>query len=351
MSGNQDFNLKYDREDIAFCLKSMPEQVSRIWLNDGDNIPATFQKIENIVVAGMGGSSLAGHFIQSVGADFLKKPLFLQRDYKLPAWVDKKTLLIAVSFSGNTEETLEMVKDGLAKKAKVLIIAGGGKLERIAKKHKLPAFIFETQDLAKKPRFGLGFMIGALMLVLKQLKVLTVTKKAVKEMVEAMNEVIDTCILDVEERDNPAKAVAREMLGKTVLLIGAEHLVGCSHIVSNQINETGKQFACYLSVPELNHHFLESLSFPKNEASRLVALIFNSDLYNKRNQKRINLTAEFLEKQGVQVIEYKTYGKTVWEEGAEILQFGAFAAYYLALLNKVDPADIPIVDWFKRKMS
>ena len=210
---------------------------------------------------------------------------------------------------------------------------------------------FTPGELAKQPRLGLGFPFVGLVHVLKVCGVLTLSKKELDGMVDAMIDVISTCASEVPAKDNPAKQVAKAMEMRPVLVIAAEHLVGNAHILQNQIDESAKSYCHYQILPELNHHFLESLVYPKDFFEQWTVLMVRSKLYHPRTQKRFALTADIFEKQGAHVVEYDAAGETVWEEVAEVLQFGTYASFYQAMLHGVEPQYIPFVKELKKKMK
>ena len=205
--------------------------------------------------------------------------------------------------------------------------------------------------MAKQPRLGVGFTLAGTLGLLQRTGLAKVAKKDIEAFVEAMNEVVDTCAMDVAAAKNPAKAVALEMKGRPVLIVASEHLVGNAHTMRNQICETGKQFAEYNEIPKLNHYLMEGLTYPKGFVEKLVVFMLRSHLYHKRNQKRYEITAELFEKLGATVVEYDAGGGSRFAEAGELLQFSTFLSYYIGILNKVNPIEIPYVDWFKEEMG
>jgi glucose/mannose-6-phosphate isomerase len=343
---------KYDHSDIGSGIEKMSEQL-RIAFSDttGSKVPQAYKDCDTIVVAGMGGSSLGAHIVQSAFAKFVKKPIILVRGYDLPAFVNSKTLIVLSSFSGTTEEVVSVAEQAKLKKAKVVTITSGGELLLVAKRNKWPSYVFKPGDLAKEPRLGTGFMMIGFLGILESCGFVKVSKKQKENAIGAMIEVVDSCALDVPISDNPAKQVALAIKDRSVFIVASEHLTGSAHTFSNQINETAKQFAQYLEIPELNHHLMEGLSYPKGLFNKFSVLMIKSKFYSTKVQKRYNITAQIFEKLGGQVVEYEARGKDIFEEACEVLQFGALTSYYLGILNKVDPRRIPFVDWFKSEMK
>ncbi|MFH1711856.1 MAG: SIS domain-containing protein [Patescibacteria group bacterium] len=352
MTDNTAEYKKYDTQNICEANELLPEQVRVAW--DGTRelkVPKSYSQVRNIVFIGMGGSGLGADLIKGSIFSRLKVPFELFRGYNLPGYVDKNSLVILSSFSGSTEEVLHASKVAKERGAKRFVIASGSKLAAYAKREKIPSYIFVPGELAKQPRLGLGFSVVGVLGFLQKAGLVKISAKEVKAMQEAMNDVVDSCAVDVHSKENPAKIVAEALMQRAVLVVGAQHLTGNAHVLTNQINESGKQFAMYLTLPELNHHFMEGLTYPKKFFSQFTVLMIKSKLYHPRVQKRFDITAEVFENQGGDVVEYTANGETLLEEMGELLQFGSFMSCYMAVLNKVDPYHIPFVDWFKEKMG
>lgn len=342
----------YDKEDIGYGVEHLPEQFLRATEDVlAVAIPASYKSIERVVLMGMGGSHLAMRMIKDVSFKERKKPIEIVSDYALPGYVNNKTLVILSSFSGTTEEVLEAAKAVQKTKAKVFVLTSGGPLAELGKKKKWPMYRFTPGELAKQPRLGLGFPFVGLAHVLKACGVIAFSKKQLDSMVDAMIDVVDACAIETNAKENPAKQVANALAGRPVLIVAAEHLVGNAHILQNQINETAKSYCHYHPLPELNHHFLESLVLPEGFFGEWTVLLIKSKQYHPRTQKRFELTAALFEQRGAEVVEYHANGKTLWDESAEVLQFGSYLSYYLAMLHEVEPQHIPFVDALKAQLK
>lgn len=342
----------YDKDDIAFGIERLSEQVRIAWQQTRHIVvPKPYRNVENIVIAGMGGSALGIHIIVGALSDRLKKPVIVTRDYVLPDFVGPKTLVILSSFSGGTEEVLYMARAAKKRRAKLMAITTGSKLAAFGRREKIPMYQFDPGDLAKQPRLGIGFTLSGTLGLLQRAGMAQVDKSDIEAFVQAMSEVVDTCAIDVVTKKNPAKTVAMEMQEKHLLIIASEHLAGNAHVMRNQICETAKQFAEYYKIPKLNHYMMEGLTYPKGMVRRASVLMLKSKLYHARNQKRYDVTAELFETLGANVVEYDAGGGSKFAEAGELLQFSTFLSYYLAMINKVNPIGIPYVDWFKEELA
>jgi glucose/mannose-6-phosphate isomerase len=343
---------KYDPADVGFGIERLPDQVRCAWHDTREvEVPKTYKQISNIYMAGMGGSALGPEMLAAVFSDRLKFPVQIVRDYTLPAAVSSKSLVVLASFSGTTEETLAAAEEARKRKAKVMVICAGGPLAEFAKKHKLPSYIFTPGDLAKQPRFAGGFLLIGVLGLLERAGLIKVKEAELTSMMSCMNEVIDSCAVDVKSTDNPAKIIAKALANKSVIVVSSEHLIGNAHIFQNSINENGKQFATNFHLPELNHHLLEGLKYPSEFAKHAVAIMLRSELYHPRTQKRYEITADIFERQHINVVEYRAAGKSRLDEVGEVLQFTSYVAWYLAMENKAVTTEIPYVNELKQRLA
>lgn len=291
-------------------------------------------QIKNIVVAGMGGSALGAHIVQSVFGDSLGSPFVIVNNYFLPRFVGKDTLVILSSYSGNTEEVLSCFNDARKRKAKIVCLTSGGLLEEKARKEKISVVVFKTShNPTDAPRFALGYSIFGILGILEQTGIL---KKNIK-------------VQKIVLQKNIAKNIAKKLYEKIPVLIGSEFLVGNLHAFQNQINESSKTFCSYFELPELNHHLMEGLANPKK--NKLIFFFVESDLYHPRNKKRYSLTKEVIRKNKIPFINYKLKSKDKFSQSLEFLSLSSLVSFYLSKLNRVNSIENPWVDYFKKKLK
>lgn len=352
MLDNQKTYANLDPDGIGYGIEHLAEQVRVAWHDTRTmRLPTSYRRAKNVVVVGMGGSALGPEVLLHAWCKKFTVPVIMVRSYALPSWVTRDSLVIFSSFSGTTEEVLAVAEDARRRRLKAVVMTSGGALATIAQDAKWPKYVFAAGELAEEPRFGIGFSMIGLLGILQAAGLTKAADGDVRRLRSAMGDVLDTCAVDVPTDDNPAKAVAHALQGRAVVVFGAGHLVGNAHVLRNQLNETAKQFATYSALPEANHHLLEGFMFPKTFAKNATAVMLRSTHYHPRVQKRFDVTADMLERMGLQVVDYMAGGKDALEECGEVLQFTSFVAYYLALLNGVNPTKMPAVDELKKKIS
>lgn len=293
--------------------------------------------VNKIIVCGMGGSALGAHFIRSVFSGVISVPIIISNEYSLPKWVDKKTLVVISSFSGTTEESVSCFKDAKKKGFKIFVICTGGDLGGADS----AKFVYDPlYNYAKNPRFAVGYSIASFICLLSKLGFLKYNISKFEKEVRLFS----------KGRVSSEK-IAKNISGKTPIIIASEHLVANAHIFQNQINETGKNLSSYFSIPEICHHQFEGLSNPESLNKQIIYVLLNSKFYYKRNQKRYEIMKEILNKKKIKFIEIRVNCKNIYEESVYVLGISSYASFYLAYFNNIDPQPNPYVDYLKKRMK
>ena len=334
---------------VLDSIKLLPAQLSTT-LASKIILPKNHKTIDKIIVSGMGGSNLGARIIKTVFANDLKIPIIINPTYEVPSYLNRNTLFVASSYSGNTEEIISAYKEAKKKKAKIIVITANkqSQLGKLAAKDKLPLIEFPTKDNpSNQPRFGIGPSLVTLLKIIQKVGVLKSRDKELRSIIKRLQTWQNK--LTPNKSNNQASKIAHDIFTYNIMLITGEFLEGNAHTLRNQFNENSKNFACYLTLPELNHYALEGLAKPEDK--NLICLYFESALYSPVVQKRLNLTVKVLKKNKVKAIKIKLKGTTKLEQSLEMMQLGVWITYYLAELNKVDPIKIPWVDWFKKELK
>jgi glucose/mannose-6-phosphate isomerase len=298
--------------------------------------------VRSLVISGMGGSAYGAHVVQSLYTSELKVPLVPVSDYHLPAFADSHTLVLATSYSGTTEETVSTANEAKAKGVQLAALTSGGTLGDIVKAG-APGIVFDPKlNPSGQPRLGTGYIITGTLILLSNLGLLQISK-------DDFNGAIGEVRGAIEGIKTKAQAMAKELEGFIPVTFASQHLVGNAHIIRNQFNETSKSFSAFEDVPELNHHLMEGLKYPSDK--KLKALLITSKLYEEKHQRRMTLTQDVVEQNGMGSVEYAVTGTTKLSQVLEVLAFGGYLTLYLGLIYGQDPSLIPWVDYFKAKLG
>jgi glucose/mannose-6-phosphate isomerase len=353
---SQNTYKKLDKHFVGKSIKLLPDQIAQVLADSAAiKIPEEYKKCTKILVNGMGGSSLGAYMVKAIFAKELKVPFSVESGYVLPGYVDKDTLYIIISYSGTTEEPISTYEEAKKRGAKILVIAEDSPktvLYNLVKKEKIPGYIFtSTNNPSGQPRLGVGYTVFGIIALLMRTNLISINENEIKKYVNNLKSASKNLAVSKPTKNNAAKKIAIAMVGRTPILVGAEHLTGNLHALRNQINECAKQFSAYLTLPDLNHYAMEGLINPKLNKKNLLFLFIDSDLYHPRVQMRAKLTKQVVAKNGIKVISHKLRGATKLEQALEMLQLGSWISYYLGIANSVDPVKIPWVDWFKKELK
>lgn len=344
---------KLDRQEVAKSLASLPEQLLAGWQTaNATKFPVSYKKNSAIIFCGMGGSNLAPEMLRDIYGAEITKPIILVRGYDLPSFASKNSLIITASYSGNTEETLSCLKQAINLKAKTIVVTGGGEMLKLASKNKLPAIIIDTElNPSKQPRYGLGLQLGAMLALLKNLGEIKLNEKQIKESCQRSGIAGIELLPAIKEKQNPAKQMALALAEKTIILTAGEHLKGNARVLANQINESAKQLAMPFHIPELNHHLLEAFSYPRQAVKSCVLVSLSSPIYNQKIQKRFLATGKVLRQLRVKHLMLESSANNRLDSALEILVYGSWVSFYLAMINGKNPASIPWVESFKKELN
>lgn len=351
---NLDKIKKQDKSNLLSSIDSFSLQLSQtIEELKSLSLPADYARVNKVILNGMGGSRLGGRVIERLFFEDLKVPIIPIGSYTLPGSVDENTLVILSSYSGDTEEVLSSLEQAEKKKAKIIVFSQNGELSRIAKQKGLSGFFNFSQayNPCGMPRMGIGYQIMGIVLLLIKSRVLKVKESDLSSLIKFLDKSKKSYQVDTLCQSNPAKLIAKKFQGRIPILVAAEFLVGCLHVFRNQVHENSKQLCQYFEIPELNHHLLESLSFPRNNPFNLIFLFVESNLYYSKNRARIEVTKKILDKYKIDYVNLKLTGRVKLEQCFELIQFSEYVSYYLAILNRVDPSPISFVDFFKKELE
>ena len=184
-------------------------------------LPESFSAVDKVVVLGMGGSAIGADLLSSLAVSEAPIPVLVHRGYSLPAYVDSQTLVIASSYSGNTEETLSCFEQSLKVGALNLAITTGGSLKKIAEKQDVPVF---TINYKSAPRAALPFSVITLLCFMQKLKLLGNKTTDVRETISVLRQQAEQLNESVPLSVNQAKQIARDLDGRLAVIYGAEIL-------------------------------------------------------------------------------------------------------------------------------
>jgi len=340
---------QFDKSGMLEHLHGFPEQCQKAWekvLKFG--LPREYTKISNVVILGMGGSAIGGDIVRRLALSESKLPIFVHRDYGLPAFVDAGTLIIASSYSGNTEETLSAFTKALRTRSKKLVITSGGKLKHLAQTEGIPVFVIDCQA---PPRAAFPHSFVPLVGIFQKLGLLGDKSADLQEAVGVLKRLSGDLIETRPLGSNPAKQVAIKLQGQVAVIYGAEILSEVAQRWKGEFNENSKAWAFFESFPELNHNAVVGYGFPPEAKERLLVFMLRSSSLNSRNLLRYDVTAKLLAKAGIAYEFVEARGQSALAQVLGLVHLGDYASFYLSMLNEVDPTSTDAINFVKQHLA
>ncbi|MBI3327761.1 MAG: bifunctional phosphoglucose/phosphomannose isomerase [Nitrospinae bacterium] len=341
--------LRVDRSGMVHLLVDFPEQVQEgERLGESAELPLA-EDVRAIVVAGMGGSAIGGDLLRSYLNPECRVPIWVNRHYILPAFVGPETLVCAVSYSGDTEETLRAFEDARARGAKLLAVTSGGQLAEMAEQARVPCVRVAA---GMPPRATLGYLFTPLLTILARLGLIPGQRAAIAETVELLREIAAQSRPGVETFRNQPKGLAMHLHEKFPAVYGVQDF---SDVVAyrwrTQFNENSKVLASHHVFPELNHNEVVGWGAPLS-LSQCVWVVFLRDTQElDRIARRIEITKTLLQEKAAWITEVWSQGRSRLTRLFSLLYLGDFTSYYLALLYGVDPTPVQAIDVLKQRSA
>jgi glucose/mannose-6-phosphate isomerase len=320
----------------------------------------------SIVVTGMGGSGVAGEVLAAVCGPGSASPVIAQHDYRLPAWVGAADLVIAVSCSGTTEETLSAAEGAVRRGCPLLGVGGAGSpLARIAEQARAP---FVPVQPAGMPRFTLWGLAVPLMVVADRLGVADIPADTLETAAADLERVSHLCRPDSESFVNPAKTLALELDGTLPMIWGSSPLTGVAATrFACQLNENAKYPAIPGVLPEANHNQVVVFDGPfapwaatgprvpgdedPRPAVPLRLVLLRDSQEHPQVARRRKVSAELAEQHGIGVSELAADGETALQRLAGLLQLIDYATVYLGIAIGVDPGPVGVISDLKERIA
>lgn len=338
-----------DHEDMLRCIRELPQQCRDAWSYGAEFVlPPRYRYPKDVVILGMGGSAIGGSVLSDVVRNCCPVPVLVNRDYTLPAFVDQQTLVIACSYSGDTEETLLALEAGLSRQSMLVAISGGGALEKRATDLGIPLWPIRY---VSQPRAALGYFVIPLLSILHKSGLIPDPAADIADAVAHMETIQAEIDVDVPTATNPAKQLALKLHGRMPVVYGAEHLSAAARRWKGQFNENAKSWSFFEVIPELNHNSVAGYGGPDWVQDKFIVIVLASGMFYPRNQARLQATQEMLAKFGVPCVTFKARGKSVLAQVLSAIHFGDYVSYYLAMLYGVRPSPVDNITALKKRLQ
>lgn len=297
------------------------------------------KEFSNIVLTGLGGSGIGGSIVQNFVFDKLKIPFIVNKDYFLPAFVNKHSLVIVSSYSGNTEETLASMQQALKAKATVVCITSGGKIAELAKKKNVDCLLLPA---GMPPRACIGYSMTQVLFTLAHFGLIN------NDFVKNIKSSIKQLHADDKAMQKKAGNIAHKIYGKLPIIYAAADFEGVAVRFRQQLNENSKMLAWHNVIPEMNHN--ELVGWRDRADDKVVIILRNEDDY-ERVQTRMEINKKIIKKYTSNIIELTSQGKSYWEKVFYIIHLTDWVSVDLAELRNQDATEVKVIDYLKGTLA
>jgi len=349
MLDDVEYIRKFDRNGMIELIRRFPSDIKDAVQNARHlDLPLFYPElsadsIRNVIVSGMGGSGISGDILRDVLSDEIKVPILVNKSSRLPAFAGKNTLLLVNSYSGNTEETLDVFRAGLERKVPMIAITSGGILEDEARKGEVPV-IKLPEDYP--PRTALPHLLFSVYIALEQAGLIdpfdpTQTIKTLKRLGTLLSP-------ETGVSRNIAKQCALKLRGLVPHIYIWERYGAVAHRWRTQLNENSKIMAVSGVFSEMNHN--EVVGWNGEMSEKPAALLLRTEDEPRSIVKRMDFTSHIFKRKG-RLIEIYAEGTTPLEKMLTLIFIGDHASVYLAVMNEIDPTPVDIIEELKKEIA
>jgi len=330
--------------------EGFPDQCRQgLKLGDEAQISDSYRiEYDGIVGLGMGGSAIGGDLLAAIYSGELSVPATTVRDYALPSWVGERTLVFAVSYSGNTEETLAAFDEARRRGARVIGVTSGGELARICGENGLPCVVVPG---GRPPRASTGYLLMSLVAVVERLGLIGGQAAARRECLEVLDAQAAEYGRHSPADANRAKQVAGLLHDKVPVIYASTPILGAvAYRWRTQFNENAKVLAMSHELPELDHNEIVGWELGRNLLGPRCVIVLTDPGMSDRARRRLEITQDLLGS-GVEVHREAARGDSALARILSAMYLGDCASLYLALLNGVDPLAIRPIEELKKRLA
>jgi glucose/mannose-6-phosphate isomerase len=337
---------KIDRSNmLSFCVNAAKHY--REAAETSEKTSLRYSKPENIIVAGMGGSGIGGELLKDWARDKATVPIEVNRDYSLPAYANQNSLVLIVSYSGETEESLRAFLDAAKRNCMILCISSGGSLLEFAEKLNVP---YLRVPSGMPPRAALPYLFTPLLKSLEKMKIVSSVSEDFSEAIKILERISGENAPEKPARDNFSKTLALGIDETVPVVYGFGIYRSVAQRFKQQFNENSKIPSKWEFFPELNHN--EIVGWEKaGKLAKCFSTIFIRDK-SESNEIRSRIeTTKTLMRADSKMFEVWSQGNSALARMLSTICIGDFTSVYLAILREVDPTPVSTIALLKEKMK
>jgi len=335
---------QYDSGDMFNVLKNYYNQVQEIAEKRLEIDRTKYSGVEKIIVTGLGGSAISGDVFHTLFQDQISIPYFVNRNYTLPKFCDSKTLVVACSYSGNTEETLSSFDEALNYGCKIVTISSGGKLKEKALKNHL---LHLEVPSGFQPRCAIGLMLTTLIRFFEEGGFIFFENSFYQDIISLLKDKSE----EYSSESGAPYEFALRLTGKFPVIHSTELLQSINVRFRSQLAENSKVFSYSGIIPELNHN--EIIAWERYDEKVLPAILIQmiDENDHPRNKIRFDITKEILKESKVEILRLQSNQPKFYLRIFDLIYFVDWVSFFLAVIRKVDPTPIKNINALKEALS
>jgi len=325
-------------------ITALPESAEDA-IVDAEKVNLRVRRFKNLVVAGMGGSAVGGLLLRDWLMQTSRVPIVVSRDYSLPGFVGRDTLLFAVSYSGETEEALSAFEEGKAKGAKMVAFTSGGELEKRARTTHLTIYKLPP---GFQPRAAIAHQFFTLAVAARKAGITQDSWWEVREAIDVLKTLREEMRPETPQRSNPAKKLAEELRGYVPLVYGSRIHEAVAYRWNTQLNENGKSPAGSSFIPEAFHNAIVAGEADKELLKTVCAVFLLDPAEGKHLAAKTRRFRDIIKPSFGKVLEVQARGEGRLARMLSALYVGDYVSAYLGVLYGKDPSTVESIDRLKR---
>ncbi len=337
-----------DSQDLFGQAYALPDQMEHALRasKDLEGLPAK-DRIENIVVIGMGGSGIGGDVLVATAAPFVPVPITVVKGYEIPAFVGEGSLVFASSFSGNTEETVEAATDAAVQGAKMVCITSGGKLAELAGGWGAP--VVRVPKNIPQPRAAIGALATPAIAILEDIGLFPGARQWIDNALEQVKKRRD----ELSQPGNAAEELAQRLQGKMVITHAAGAIGNAAaQRWKTQINENAKQAAFFAVMPEICHNEVVGWDAIADVTRQSLAVVnLRHDEEHPQNARRFEIIPNHVRQYVAQIENIRAEGDGGLAQLMDLVMFGDYVSLHMAIQQKIDPGPVEYLTKLKAELS
>jgi glucose/mannose-6-phosphate isomerase len=339
----KDLVKKYDPQNQFDVLINSWQQIEFALNNQYELGNLVNQSYSNIILTGLGGSAISGDLLKNYLGDEIKVPFIVNRNYSLPGFANEKTLLIASSYSGNTEETLSVLNDAIIRNCSVIVLTTGGKAEITAIKNSIPVIKLKA---GFQPRYALGISFFSLLIVLEKIGIIPHQNN-----IERILNLWKTKGKEFAEEGNLAFGLAESLLGFTPVIYSiADITSSAGYRFKCQLNENSKLHAFHNEIPEMNHNEIIGWETYSEKSFPVKVVNLLDDQCHTQIKKRFVFLNEIFSQNKIDVINLKSDENHFKVRLMDLIYLCDWITFYIAVQRGFDPSEIDNINQLKDRL-